>query len=91
MILLVVNLEAGDILGDGGRVAIGIIGIGIYFGATAMRLRDAGKSMGHILILFIMPLYILIIVCYESEEPRSVEESGRIDKDMESMNRVDKW
>lgn len=67
-IMLAVNLETGDVLGDFGRCAVGILGGVIYLAACAMRLRDAGKSMKYLFILFIVPVYAFLIAGYESEE-----------------------
>lgn len=43
-IMLAVNLEMGDVLGDGGRIAVGILAGVIYLAACIMRLNNAGKS-----------------------------------------------
>lgn len=69
IIMLAVNLSTGDWLGDIGRGAVGIIALVIYFSACAMRLRDAGKSVGLMLIMCIVPIYAFVIGSYESEEP----------------------
>ena len=69
IIMLAVNLSTGDWLGDIGRGAVGIIALVIYFAACAMRLRDAGKSVGLMLIMCIVPIYAFVIGSYESEEP----------------------
>ena len=82
IIMLAVNLSTGDWLGDIGRGTVGIISLVIYITACVMRLNDAGKSLGHVLIIFIIPLYAFVIGCYESEEPYSIEES---DEETESM------
>ena len=84
IILLAVNLSTGDWLGDIGRVAVGIISFVIYMTACAMRLRDAGKNVGNILILCIIPVYAFVIGFYESEESYSIEEQEQVKVDIEN-------
>ena len=91
IIMLAVNLQTGDVLGESGRIAVGIIAFLIYIAACAMRLRDAGKSMVHMLILCILPVYMFVIACYESEELHNMEETETINENMESVNREYKW
>lgn len=86
-VLMAVNLSVGDLLGDVGRGAVGILAFVIYMVACAMRLRDAGKSMAQLLILFFLPIYAVIIGCYESEEPLSAEELAQIQAEVEKMDR----
>lgn len=80
IILLPINLSTGDWLGDIGRGVVGIISLVIYFVACAMRLRDAGKSVGLALVLFIIPIYAFVIGSYESEEPNTTDMEGEADK-----------
>lgn len=81
VIMLAVNLQTGSRLGDIGRGAVGIIAFVIYMAACAMRLRDAGKSMAQLLILFILPVFMIVIACYESEEQHFMGESEPNNKD----------
>lgn len=79
-VLMAVNLSVGDPLGDFGRGAVGILAFVIYMTACAMRLRDAGKSMAQLFILFFLPIYAVIIGCYESEDAHSIEEPAEADQ-----------
>lgn len=83
-IMLAVNLQTGDMLGDIGRGAAVIIAFVIYMAACAMRLRDAGKSMAQLLILFILPIIMIVIARYESEDDHFTEELELNDKDAEN-------
>lgn len=87
MVLLGVNTSAGDPLGDSGRMAVGVIALIIMLVSCIMRLRDAGKSMVHLLLVFILPGYIFLIAFYESEEPLSAEELAQIQAEVEKMDR----
>lgn len=90
-IMLAVNLQTGDMLGDIGRGAVGIIAFVIYMAACAMRLRDAGKSMAQLLILFILPIFMIVIACYESEEQHFTERPEPNNKDTENWGREYRW
>lgn len=89
--LLIIMLPvAGNALGYNGRVAVGIIAIVIIAVSAVMRLRDAGKSMVHLLLVFIIPGYMYAIGFFKSEElHRFVEPEGT--SDMGSMNSADRW
>lgn len=80
IVMLAVNLSTGDWLGDIGRGAVGIISLVIYFAACAMRLRDAGKSVGLMLIICIVPVYAFVIGCYESEETHETDAESEGDE-----------
>lgn len=71
-------------LGDNGRLALGIVAIVIILVSAVMRLRDAGKSMVHLILLFIIPGYLYIIGLYKSEEWHSFGELA--ETDTENMN-----
>ena len=50
------------------RIAALLVLLIPYLIAIIMRLRDAGMGMGHLVICFAMPLYILLIGAFPSEE-----------------------
>lgn len=87
IILLTINMSAGDPLGDSGRVTVGVIAVIIMTVSSIMRLRDAGKGILHLLLVFILPGYLYYIGFYKSEEPLSAEELAQIQAEVEQMDR----
>lgn len=89
IVCLIVILIAivSDPLGYNGRMAMAVIAVAIIFVSAIMRLRDAGKSMGHLPLVFILPGYLYIIGLYKSEEPLSDEELAQIQAEVEKMDR----
>lgn len=83
LLIIMLATKIGDVIGENGRIVVGIIALVIYIAACAMRLRDAGKSMGLILIMCIIPVYAFVIGCYKSEEPEWMK------KDTENMSGED--
>lgn len=82
-VLIIILAVAGETLGNNGRVSVGIIGVVIIVVSAVMRLRDAGKSMIHLLLVFILPMYIYVIGFYNSEEPHGFNDSEAMGTDIE--------
>lgn len=74
LLILAVNIQTGDALGDTGRATVGIIGIVILLVSAIMRLKDAEKSMLHLIAVCIIPAYVYIIGFYNSAEPYHFED-----------------
>lgn len=68
ILVLIILAVMGELPGDNGSLVMGIIAIVIMLVSSVMRLRDAGKSMMHLILLFIIPGYLYIIGLYKSEE-----------------------
>lgn len=90
-LLIIMLAITGEALGYNGRVFVGIIGIVIMVVSAVMRLRDAGKSMVHLLLVFIIPAYIYIIGFYKSEEPHSFDASETMGTDIDNSYRDNNW
>lgn len=58
ILVLIILAVMGELPGDNGSLVMGIIAIVIMLVSSVMRLRDAGKSMMHLILLFIIPGYL---------------------------------
>ena len=76
-------------LGENGGLVFGIVIIVIMLVSAVMRLRDAGKSMLHLVLVFSLPGYMYVIGFYKSEEWHSFGELE--ETDTENIDRDGKW
>lgn len=86
-LIIILIAIASDPLGYNGRMAMAAIALAIIFVSAIMRLRDAGKSMVHLLFVFVLPGYMYLIGFYPSEELLSAEELAQIQAEVEQMDR----
>lgn len=47
----------------------------IYIAAIVMRLRDTGQSMALLIIIFIVPMFMIVIGCMKSQETLEMQEA----------------
>lgn len=66
--LLLVRTNSRAPISDGRLLALTGLLV-LYLAAIVMRLRDAGKSLGFLIVFCIFPLFIFVIGCWESEKP----------------------
>lgn len=76
-------------LGENGSLVLGIAIVVIMLVSAVMRLRDAGKSMLHLVLVFSLPGYMYVIGFYKSEEWHSFGELE--ETDTENTNRENRW
>lgn len=87
---IAVSGTIGDNLGSDGRLAALVIAEIALWIACGMRLRDAGKSLAHLLIMLVLHIYVIVIGCYKSEELHSIEEPEWMKKDTENIGGEDR-
>lgn len=84
-LIIILIAIASNSLGYNGRMAMAVIALAIIFVSAIMRLRDAGKSMVHLLFVFVLPGYMYLIGFYPSEKPLSDEELAQIQAEVDEL------